>query len=105
VNWLGDGILSSVKRGFKAQPIEPIRKPRPSNQYLERVELLRNWRIRKAHGFGVKSDVVLPKDLLFNLAEQNPGTKAELTPILESVPWRLGEYGDEILDLLVSSKK
>ena len=105
VNWLGDDILASVRRGLNAQPIEPVRKPRPSTQYLERVELLRKWRIRKGRVFGVKSDVVLPKDLLFKLAEQNPGTKAELIPILESVPWRLGKYGDEILDLLVSSEK
>ncbi len=105
INWLGDGILASVRRGLNAQPVEPVRKPRPSNRYLERVDLLRSWRIRKAHGFGVKSDVVLPKDLLYELAAQNPGTKAELAPILESVPWRLGEFGDEILDLLVSSRR
>jgi len=104
-NWLGDGILASVKRGLVAKPLERVRKPRPSYQYLDRVELLRNWRIRKAQGLGVKSDVILPKDLLYDLAERNPGTKSELTPIMESVPWRFGEFGDEILTLLASSKK
>ncbi len=104
VNWLGDGILASVKRGLAAQPIERVRKPRPSYQYLDRVDRLRSWRISKAKTFGVKSDVVLPKNLLLDLAEKNPGTKAELAPILESVPWRLGKFGGEILSLLKSSK-
>ncbi|MBC8496477.1 MAG: HRDC domain-containing protein [Chloroflexi bacterium] len=104
-NWLGEGMLASVRRGLVAKPVAPVRKPRPSNQYLDRVELLRNWRIRKARGLGVQSDVVLPKDLLYALAEQNPETKADLAPIMESVPWRLGEFGDEILYLLALSKK
>ncbi len=105
VNWLGDGILSAVKKGLAAKPLEPVRKPRPNNQYLERVDRLRSWRIRKAQSIGVKSDVVMPKNLLLDLAEKNPTSKAELNPILESVPWRLGEFGDELLELLDSSKK
>ncbi|MBC8506678.1 MAG: ribonuclease D [Anaerolineales bacterium] len=105
VNWLGEGLLASVKRGLAAKPLAPVRKPRPNYQYLNRVDQLRSWRIRKAQSFGVMSDVVMPKDLLLDLAEKNPGSKSELNLILESVPWRLGEFGDELLSLLGSSKK
>lgn len=105
VNWLGDGILSAVKKGLAAKPLEPVRKPRPNSQYLERVDRLRSWRIWKAKNIGVKSDVILPKNLLLDLAENNPTSKVELNQILESVPWRLGEFGDEILELLETSKK
>ncbi|MBM3145825.1 MAG: ribonuclease D [Chloroflexi bacterium] len=100
VNWLGEGMLASVRRGLSAPPVEPARKPRPNSDYLDRVERLRNWRIRKARRFDVKSDVILPKDILYSLAEQNPKTKADLGLIMESVPWRLEQFGDEISRLL-----
>lgn len=101
--WLGKGILDAVERGLHAEPIRPKRKPRPSNDYLDRVERLRQWRQEKAKKIDVMSDVILPRDLLYKLADKNPGSKGELEPILESVPWRLQAYGKEILGLLETS--
>jgi ribonuclease D len=98
--WLGDGLISSVQRGLAADPIYPPRKPRPSKAYINRYERLRDWRKKKARNLGVKSDVILPKDLLHTLAKQAPTSPAELAQVLDSVPWRLEKFGNEILDLL-----
>ncbi|MBT3389891.1 MAG: ribonuclease D [Chloroflexi bacterium] len=102
ISWLGEGIIASVLRGLKADPITPPHKPRPSNDYLERVDRLRRWRIRKAKQWGVNSDVILPKDILYDLAEKNPTSKAAFDMILNSIPWRRQEFGEEIFNLLAA---
>ena len=88
------------KRGLRADPVSPPRVPRPSEAFLERVEALRNWRKATAQEMGVKSDVVLPRDLLISLAEQNPRNYQELEPLMGSVPWRLEHFGGQILSVL-----
>ncbi len=104
VRWLGDGLLAAVERGLSAEPIRPKRRPRPSNEYLDRVEKLRRWRQRKAKELNVMSDVIMPKDILYTLADKNPKNNNDLAQIMKSIPWRLKEYGDEILSLQKSSK-
>jgi ribonuclease D len=103
VNWIGKGLIAAVEKGLKAEPIRPKRKPRPSHEYLERFELLRRWRQRKAKQMDVMSDVIMPKDLLYILAANNPASRSELAEILDSVPWRSEKFGNEILGLLMSS--
>ena len=53
---------------------------------------------------GVESDVVLPKDLLYEFAESNPQTYDQVSEIMASVPWRLEKFGKQILELLNPSK-
>ena len=99
--WLGRGILSAVQQGLKVkQPPKIPRKPRPSDSYLLRVDKLRQWRKNRGRAMGVESDVVLPKDLLYQIAETNPQTEAQLFDIMASVPWRREKFGDQILGLL-----
>jgi ribonuclease D len=70
------------------------------------LEALRNWRKHTASMMEVESDVVLPRDLMYALAEQNPLTPAVLSELLKPVPWRLARFGAEILEVLkVSSSK
>jgi ribonuclease D len=49
---------------------------------------------------GVESDVILPKDVLYKLAEENPQTRQEFNAIMESIPWRREQFGDQIFGLL-----
>ena len=98
----GKGLLAAVERGLKEQPVYPTRSSRPNDQYLSRLESLRSWRKNTAVKMGVKSDVVLPRDLMFVLAEQNPCCQKNLAAVLESVPWRLEHFGDQILAVLQS---
>lgn len=96
----GQALLEAVARGQKAKPIRPPKPPRPNERFLERLEVLRSWRKITARQMGVKSDVVLPRDLMFSLAEQNPHDYQDLEFILKDVPWRLERFGDQILEAL-----
>ena len=96
----GRELLSAVRRGLESEPIYPPRNHRPSNGYLERLEALRGWRKRKGLRLGVMSDVVLPRDLMLRLAERNPRGMGEMEEAMGDAPWRLGEWGEEILRVL-----
>lgn len=96
----GHRILDAVKRGLQAGPLYAPRSPRPDDAYLQRLDALRSWRKQAGLDMGVASDVVLPRDLLTELAEQNPRGLDELQVILQDVPWRLEHFGGQILDVL-----
>lgn len=96
----GKGILTAVDQGLKAEPIYPPRGRRPNEDYLERLEALRNWRKSTARRMGVNSDVVLPRELLYAIAENNPHREQELFVLLSEVPWRFEHFGSQILDTL-----
>jgi ribonuclease D len=99
--WLGKGILAAVRAGLEAKKTPKIpRKPRPSDDYLLRVEKLRQWRKNKGRSMSVESDVVLPKDLLYQIAEENPETYPQLSNILKTVPWRQEIFGEQIFAIL-----
>lgn len=100
VNRHGKAILQAVQRGLETRPISPPHSHRPDETFLSRLEKLRQWRKKTAASLGVESDVVLPKDLLYALAEQNPQTHEELSRILADVPYRLRQYGSQIMALL-----
>jgi ribonuclease D len=101
VRWLGRGILSAVQRGLDARQTPKIpHKRRPSDAYLLRVDKLRQWRKNTGRAMGVESDVVLPKDLVYEFAEKNPKTYEQVSEIMSEVPWRLAQFGDQILSLL-----
>jgi ribonuclease D len=101
----GYQLLESVQRGLQARPIYPRRTPRPSDQFLNRLERLRQWRKQAGLKMGVNSDVVLPRDLLLILAEKNPSQMDELAVIMHDVPWRLENFGDHILQELQQKGK
>ena len=96
----GRGIIQAVQRGLAAKPVSPPRSQRPDERFLSRLEKLRQWRKKTALSMGVESDVILPRDLLHALAEQNPKTQESLALILKDVPWRLNRFGSQILELL-----
>jgi ribonuclease D len=104
VRWIGDELLTAVRQGHNKKPPRRPRRKRPNEQYLNRMESLRSWRKTTARKMGVPSDVVLPKDLLYNLAEHNPTSPDEVKNILQSVPWRFEKYGEEIFYLLRASE-
>ncbi len=96
----GIQLLEAVQRGLHAKPVFPPRTHRPSEQFLDRLERLRLWRKQAGLNMGVSSDVVLPRDLLYSLAELNPRTPQELAEVMNDVPWRLEHFGDQLLQVL-----
>ena len=99
-----DGILAAISDGLNSKPLYPPRRPRPSRRYLNRLERLRNWRKLTARSMGVDSDIVLPRDLLYKLAEENPPNPEQTANILEDVPWRLEHFGGQILNTIQGKK-
>jgi ribonuclease D len=95
-----DGLLRSVESGLQAAPVHPPRTPRPDDQYLARLEALREWRKMTARGMQVKSDVVLPRDVLNAITARDPINMGELAEVMNQVPWRLDHFGEQILDTL-----
>lgn len=99
----GDALLAAVRRGLQSDPLHPPRSSRPSDDYLERLDKLRQWRKERARKMGVKSDVVLPRDLMMNLAGDNPKSMDRLSQVLSETPWRVEHFGSQILEVLNGS--
>lgn len=100
VNWFGKGMIDAIQSGQKKDPPPFPQKSRLSDQHITRIEILRRWRKVTARKLRVESDVILPKDVLYALADENPKTKVEFDRLMKSIPWRLAQFGDEIFDLL-----
>ena len=96
----GRKLLAAVRRGLEKQPLHPAPHQRPDQAFLDRVEALRAWRKHTAKGLGVESDVVLPRDLMLNLAHRKPATHQEIAAILAASPYRLERFGEQILRIL-----
>jgi ribonuclease D len=99
----GRALLAAVQRGLESDPVYPPRSPRPNEAFLERVDALRRWRKQTAVQMGVKSDVILPRDLMNAIAEHNPKNLDDLGGVLEEVPWRLKTFGGQILEVLAEA--
>ena len=96
----GKALLDAVQRGENAPPLRRPRRSPYDEEYVERLEALRAWRKKVAKELEVESDVVLPRDLMEAVARANPRTNAELEAALARVPWRLKQYGEQILTTL-----
>jgi ribonuclease D len=96
----GQNLLKAVQRGQGAPLAHLRRSPRPDPRVLARLEALRTWRKETARSLGVESDVILPKDLLYELVEANPRDAEGLGKIMQLYPWREAQYGESILKVL-----
>lgn len=100
----GAGIVAAVKRGKHAPP--PVFKRvsngngRPDPKILVRHDALRKWRTARAQERGVDPDVVLTNDQLMIIARERPTSQQELAATGAMGPWKVQEYGADILDLL-----
>jgi len=96
----GPALWQAVKRGMHADPAHPPRTPRPEEDFLARLEALRSWRKRSADQMQVKSDVILPRDVLYSIATHDPADQDELAELMSQVPWRYERFGEQILATL-----
>lgn len=92
-----DGLLEAVRRGEEAPPLRRPKRGRYDEDYVERLEAVRKWRKTAAMAMGVESDVVLPRDLMEQIARSNPRNPDKLAEIMQDVPWRLQHFGANIL--------
>jgi len=101
----GHGLIAAVKRGLEAPPIVLARHKRPSQAYIRRLEGLKLWRKNKGKEMGVQSDIILPRDILEDIAGQKPKDVPELKEIMEEVPWRFRHFSGEILQVITRGRK
>jgi ribonuclease D len=98
----GQAILEAVARGRHAPAPRRPRGNRVDQATRDRYDHLRTWRKLAARKRGVESDVVLPRDFLWEIARRNPSTLGTLHEVLAQLPWRFETYGQSILDVLQS---
>ena len=94
------GLVNAIQAGLKSKPIYPPQKVRFDDSYLLREKALRDWRKLTARKMNVNSAVVMPRELLYKVIEENPKTPADLQAVLKDVPWRRERFGEEILSVL-----
>jgi len=104
INHYGDAIIQAVRAGKKAEPLFAPHNQRPDDRYLDRLDAIRRWRKKVGIEMGVPSDVILPRDLMLLLVNKNPTNENELADLLQSVPWRLERFGDQITQVLSSRR-
>ncbi|MEJ5203001.1 MAG: HRDC domain-containing protein [Anaerolineales bacterium] len=94
----GEGLLQAIQHGRRASPIYPPNgTPRPADDMLQRLEALREWRKQAGRSLEVPSDVILPRDVLEEIAQACPRTLDELASVMHDLPWRFQQFGEQIL--------
>jgi len=53
----------------------------------------------------VQSNVVLPRDVMNQIADDNPKSPKELSAIMRDVPYRFKHYGKDILKVLQGERR
>jgi ribonuclease D len=100
INLWGRDILAATRRGVEAPLVKREQVKRPNDALLKRLEKLKVWRKKIAKEMSVESDIILPKTLVNNLAENPPRNLQELEIALRETPTRFGKYGTEIYRLI-----
>jgi ribonuclease D len=96
----GDDILEALERAESSKPPRPPRVERRQPAVVERYSALHAWRKETAELRAVDSSLVLPKQVLWSIAEQLPTTMTALAQINGMGQWRLDMYGEAILDVI-----
>jgi ribonuclease D len=95
-----DQVLEVVERGIDAPPAHPPRNRRLPDAVIDRYERLRQWRKNEGKKRGVPSDIILPRDRLWDIALHPPEKLKQLGEILSPLEWRFRKYGSDIMALL-----
>lgn len=93
----GEEILNAAERGHQGKTPRPPRIPRKDSVMIDRYSALHAWRKGVAEQRGIDSSLILPKSLLWQIAEQLPTSHQHLSQITGMGSWRLGRYGEDIL--------
>jgi ribonuclease D len=106
VSRYGKDMLEAVQCGLKAEPPpQRPRHPRPEQDYLDRLDGLKEWRKQVGKRMGVESDIILPRDVLEDIAASDPQDLKTLGKVMATVPWRFERFGNDILKVLADSKQ
>ena len=105
VHLFGGEILKAVGRGKRTALVSRPRTRRPNQAFLNRLNALSEWRKTVGVKTGVDSDIILPKNWMHLIAEENPRNMEELAVLMPLAPWRLEQFGSEILKTILTKYK
>ncbi len=100
----GEWLLDTVEQAAHHTPPKEPGASGPTEAVRSRYELLRQWRKERALQRGIASDMILPREALWELANVNPLFVADLEKIHNLGAWRRQQYGQELVDLLLSQQ-
>jgi ribonuclease D len=102
IHLFGNEILEAVRRGKQTTMVSRPHSLRPNQAFLDRLNVLSEWRKKVGLKTGVESDVILPRNWMNHIAEKNPGNLKELANLMPDSPWRIKEFGEEILAVITA---
>jgi ribonuclease D len=100
IHLFGNEILQAVGRGKLKPMVSRPHSMRPNQAFLDRLNVLSEWRKKTGLKTGVESDIILPRSWMHNIAEKNPKNVNELATLMPDSPWRLSQFGEEILTVI-----
>jgi ribonuclease D len=92
-----EGILESVALGQRSDPPRKPHHVRKDEHLIMRLDALKTWRKKTAAKLKVESDVVLPREVVEQIAFVNPQTYNELSTLMCQFPWRMQNFGEDII--------
>jgi ribonuclease D len=98
----GDEIIKAVRLGKRTPLVSRPRTLRPNQAFLNRLNVLSEWRKTTGIKTGVESDIILPKNWMHLIAEKTPKNMKELAVLMPHAPWRLKQFGGEILKVIAT---
>jgi len=96
----GRPVVAAIRRGRNSPPPQPPAFEPANESLLARHEALRTWRKKTAERRGVESDVILPREVMLEIARVGPTTPEELHRIMGPLHWRFRTYEAGILRAL-----
>jgi ribonuclease D len=96
----GDQILAATRRGAEIPLVKREQIEHPKDAVIKRLEKLKAWRKKVGEEMMVESDIVLPKDFLYMLAEHPPKDIEGLKAVMRESPFRFERYGDQLYKLI-----
>jgi ribonuclease D len=100
VHRYGKEVLEAIQRGRTGPRPKPPSNTRVEEVVMSRYQTLREWRMRVAKTRQVESDIVLPRDLVWDIAHGAPRDRKALKELMGPYEWRFRMYADDILHLL-----
>jgi ribonuclease D len=96
----GEEVLQAVAQGQRSETPSRPKHHRPDEGVVDLYERLRRWRKKAARERRVASDIILPRDMLWDIAHEKPNSRDRLREVLHPLTLRADRYGDEILALI-----
>ena len=92
-----EAILAAIERSRSQPPPRPPSSEHTDPAVLARYDKLRQWRKAAATERGVESDIILPREILWEVARKAPRDMESLEPLMPCLPLRLRTYGPAML--------